>query len=97
MISAEWVSVGFGLLAVLMTVVGLQLNAAISGLDKRQTEARATEREELRRWINGSFMRSSETQSRLEGMAEGISKLEQRLASVEHICWGCRRGQQESD
>lgn len=37
--------------------------------------ARANDRDEIKRWINGSFMRASEVCARLESLDEGIKAL----------------------
>lgn len=57
----------------------LAIRAAMERLRADLAEARAKEREELRKWINGSFMRSAVAESHIKSVELRVEHCEQEL------------------
>jgi hypothetical protein len=58
----------------------LSMRAAMSELRKELAEARSKDREELREWINGSFLRASVVTSELKAVDHRLNFLERKAA-----------------
>lgn len=57
----------------------LTIHAAMERLRADLAEARAREREELRQWINGSFMRANLVETRIKAVESRLEHCEQEL------------------
>lgn len=57
----------------------LTIRAAMERLRADLAEARAKEREEMREWINGSFMRAAVAESRIKSVEFRVEHCEQEL------------------
>lgn len=67
-----------GLLNYLLT---LRLRAEIAELRTQIADERRKDREELRDWINGSFLRAGEAHARMEGLEHRVAMVERRAAA----------------
>ena len=73
----EILEVGSLIASAVAAFVALSVKAAVADLRREIGEQRACDKEELRRWINGSFMRSPEVLAHLEGLDKRLNRVEQ--------------------
>ena len=85
--AGEFVKIGIAVAsaasAVISGYVALTVKASIASLETRLAEQRSADKEELKQWINGSFMRSREVDVRLH-------ESERRVSVVERLCGECK-------
>ena len=65
---------GAGLLSL---YVGLTVRAAVADLKAAIAEQRMQDREEMRSWINGSFMRAGVAEARIESLTRRLDLVEE--------------------
>lgn len=59
-------------------IITVRVDIAFSKLRIHIAEGRAQDKEELQRWINGSFLRSEVANARLDGLSTRVEAIEHR-------------------
>jgi hypothetical protein len=72
------IEAGIAITTALAAWSNINLRASHDRMRAELTEARGQDREELKRWINGSFMRSATVEAKLEALRDRVSALEHR-------------------
>ena len=68
--------------ALVSSFATLAIRAAMNKLRADLAEARARDRDELREWINGSFMRAAVAESRIKSIEFRVEQVEDELRRV---------------
>lgn len=68
--------------ALISTFSSLNVRAAVERLRADMAEARAKEREELREWINGSFLRAKVAEAELHAIENRIAFIESEIRRI---------------